>query len=62
MAIAIAGLKAWLPQGVASFCIIVASGCAAYFAAAVALDIVGIRTALLGLLRSGRIALSRPMT
>jgi hypothetical protein len=62
MAIAIAGLKAWLPEGVASFCIIVASGCAAYFAAAVVLDIVGIRTAFLGLLRSGRLALPRPLS
>lgn len=62
MAIAIAGLKAWLPEGVASFCIIVASGCVAYFAAAVVLDIVGIRTAFLGLLRSGRLALPRPLS
>lgn len=63
MAIVIVGLKAWLPAGIMTFCIIVASGVTTYVAAAITLDIAGVRKALLGLLRSRRLALhSRQMT
>jgi hypothetical protein len=54
MGFVIAALKLWLPVGVVSFCVIVASGCATYFAAAVALDIAGIKKPILAMLRSGR--------
>jgi O-antigen/teichoic acid export membrane protein len=62
MGFVIVALKLWLPSGPLSFGVIVAGGCATYFAAAVALDIVGIRKPTLALLRTGRLAPSRQGT
>ena len=41
-------LKPLLPVGIASFCILAASGCVTYLAAALALNIAGIRSAAIG--------------
>lgn len=59
MGFVLAGLKLWLPAGIISFGLIVASGSATYVAAALALDIAGSRKSLTALLRSGRFALSK---
>lgn len=59
MALVLAGLKLMLPAGWLSFCIIVASGCATYIAAALALDIAGLRKSLGVLRRRDRLAVSR---
>ena len=62
MAVVLAGLKLWVPLGIMGFGVLVASGCATYFAVAVCLDIAGIRKPLIALLRSGRLALPRQGT
>jgi O-antigen/teichoic acid export membrane protein len=59
MALMLAGLKLLLPTGWVSFCIIVASGCATYVAAALVLDIAGIRKSLGALRRQDRLAVSK---
>ena len=59
MGLVVAGLKLLLPAGWVSFCIIVASGGASYIAAALALDIAGLRTSLGVLRRRDRLAVSR---
>ena len=59
MGLVLGGLKLVLPGGWVSFCIIVASGCATYIAAALALDIAGLRKSLGVLRRRDRLAVSR---
>ena len=59
MALVLAGLKLLLPTGWVSFCIIVASGCATYVAAALVLDIAGLRKSLGALRRQDRPAVSK---
>src|SRR5262249_43680643 len=62
MAVVLAGLKQLLPPGILSFGVLVVSGSVTYFAAAMALDIAGVRKPLITFLRSGRLALSQQGT
>jgi hypothetical protein len=48
-----------LPNGWVSFCVIVASGCATYVAAALVLDIAGVRKSLRAWRRQDRLAVSK---
>jgi O-antigen/teichoic acid export membrane protein len=58
MGLVLAGLKLMLPTGWVSFCIIVAAGCATYAAAALVLDIAGVRKSLGSLRHQDRVAVS----
>ncbi|WJR79506.1 oligosaccharide flippase family protein [Bradyrhizobium sp. NP1] len=60
MALVLAILKKLLPESLLTFCILVACGSATYLLAAFALDIVGIRKAVLGPRLARRLALSKP--
>jgi O-antigen/teichoic acid export membrane protein len=62
MAVALEGLRQLLPVGILGLGVLVVSGGAVYAAAAVALDVAGVRKPLLAFLRSGKLTLSRQGT
>jgi O-antigen/teichoic acid export membrane protein len=62
MAVVLEGLRQLLPVGILSLGALVVSGGAVYIAAAVALDIAGVRKPLFAFLRSGKLTLSRQGT